>query len=254
MAAYLLSAKCTMDQISVLAASGMRASMQSLDLLANNIANASTGGYKGDSEFHSVFVSETANDDGFAMPASLPVIQRAWTDFSQGLLEPTNNPLDLALQGKGFLVAQGASGPLYTRDGSFHVSSDGTLLTASGFPLLQKNGQTIQAQTNQPIEVSPDGSVHQSGELIGELQLVEFDDTSGLVKYGNNYFQNASTQNAADAVNTQVYQGKMEASNVSASHGAVRLVSVMRQFEMMQKAISISNDMGRMSIEEVAKL
>jgi flagellar basal-body rod protein FlgF len=228
--------------------------MQSLDLLANNIANASTGGYKGDSEFHTVFVSEAANEDGLATPASLPVIQRAWTDFSQGLLEPTNNPLDLGLEGKGFFVVQGASGPLYTRDGSLHISTDGTLLTANGYPLLQDGGQPIQAQPNQPIEISSDGAVHQAGQLLGQLHLVEFEDPSLLLKYGNNYFQNAGSQDPAGAVNTRVYQGKVEASNVSASHGAVRLVSVMRQFEMMQKAISVSNDMGRMAIQEVAKL
>ena len=243
-----------MDQISILAASGMRASMQSLDLLANNIANASTGGYKGDSEFHTVFVSEAANEGGTTTPSSLPVIQRAWTDFSQGLLEPTNNPLDLGLQGKGFFVVQGASGPLYTRAGSLHLSTDGTLLTASGYPILQKGGQPIQAQPNQPLEISQDGSVHQAGQVLGQLQLVDFEDPSALVKYGNNYFQNSGSQTPADAGDAQVYQGKVEASNVSASHGAVRLVSVMRQFEMMQKAISISNDMGRMAIEEVAKL
>ncbi len=243
-----------MDQISVLAASGMRASMQSLDLLANNMANASTGGYKGDSEFHTVFVSEAANEDGTSTPSSLPIIQRAWTDFSQGLLEPTNNPLDLGLQGKGFFVVQGASGPLYTRNGSLHLSTDGTLLTPAGYPILQKGGQPIQAQPNQPIEVSGDGSIHQAGQVLGQLQVVDFQDQSTLVKYGNNYFQNAGTQDPPDAADTQVLQGKVEASNVSASHGAVRLVSVMRQFEMMQKAISISNDMGREAIEQVAKV
>jgi flagellar basal-body rod protein FlgF len=243
-----------MDQISVLAASGMRASMQSLDLLANNIANASTGGYKSDGEFHTVFVSEAADEDGSTPPASLPVIHRAWTDFSQGLLEPTNNPLDLGLQGKGFFVVQGPSGPLYTRDGSLHMSNDGTLSTANGYAVLQKDGQTIQTQGNQPVEISQDGSVHQAGQLLGQIQLVEFDDPATLVKYGGNYFQNAGMQNPPDAVNTQVYQGKVEASNVSASQGAVRLVGVMRQFEMMQKAVSISNDMGRMAVEEVAKL
>jgi flagellar basal-body rod protein FlgF len=243
-----------MDQISILAASGMRASMQSLDLLANNIANASTDGYKGDSEFHTAFISEAANEDGSLTPTTLPMIQRQWTDFSQGLLEPTNNPLDLGLQGKGFLVVQGPSGPLYTRDGSLHESVDGTLLTAEGYPILQKNGQPIQATPGQPIDISSDGSVHQSDQVIGQLQLVDFEDPSALVKYGDSYFQNGSTHAPIDALDAQVYQGKVEASNVNAAHGAVRLVSVMRQFETMQKAISVSNDMGREAIEEVAKV
>lgn len=228
--------------------------MQSLDLLANNMANSSTNGYKGDSEFHTIFVAEAAEEDGTAMPASLPMIQRHWTDFAQGVLEPTNNPLDLGIQGKGFLVAQGVSGPLYTRNGSLHVSSDGTLLTPDGYPVLQQNGEPIQVQLNQPIQVSLDGNVQQGGQSVGQLRLVNFPDPSALIKYGNNYFQNASGQDPAAASEAQVYQGKVESSNVSAAHGAVRLVGVMRQFEMMQKAISISNDMGRKAIEQVAKV
>lgn len=228
--------------------------MQSLDLLANNLANSSTSGYKGDSEFHTVFISEAANEDGSETPASLPVIQRQWTDFSQGLLEPTNNPMDLGLQGKGFFVVQGTSGTLYTRNGSVHPSTNGTLVTAAGYPVLQKNGQPIQAQPNQAIEVSLDGTVSQGGQTLGQLQLVDFRSPATLLKYGNNYFQNAGDQDPVDATEAQVYQGKVEASNVNAAHGAVRLVSVMRQFEMMQKAISISNDMAHKAIEEVAKV
>jgi flagellar basal-body rod protein FlgF len=83
---------------------------------------------------------------------------------------------------------------------------------------------------------------------------VQFKDTSALLKQGSNYYRNTGDQPPADAVNTTVHQGKIEGSNVSAAHGAVRLVGVMRQFEMMQKAISISNDMGRKAIEEVAKV
>ena len=109
-----------MDQISVLAAAGMRARMESMDILANNIANASTSGYKGDSEFYSLFTSEAA--DAEAAPSTLPMVQKQWTDFSQGLLQPTNNPMDFGLAGKGFFVVTGPTGPLYTRSGSFQVS------------------------------------------------------------------------------------------------------------------------------------
>src|SRR5579883_2995695 len=244
-----------MDQISIIAASGMRASMQSLDLLANNIANSSTNGYKGDSEFHSLFVSEAAQDDPTGEPASLPMIERHWTDFGQGMLEPTNNPLDFGLSGKGFFTVQGPSGPLYTRNGSFQLSADGTLTTKEGYPLLDANNQPLKLTSpGQPIVVLPDGTVQQNGQSIGNMQLASFKDSSALFKQGGNYFDNTAGTDNVTSVDAQVYQGKIEASNVSAAHGAVRLVSVMRQFEMMQKAISISNDMGRQAIEQVARL
>jgi flagellar basal-body rod protein FlgF len=243
-----------MDQLSALAASGLRARMQSLDLLANNIANASTGGYKGDSEFYTLFASEAANEDALDTPATAPMIERQWTDFSQGLLEPTNNPLDFGISGKGFFVVQSPSGPLYTRNGNFHLATDGTLVTADGYPLLEQTGQPLTADLKQPVEVTLDGSIRQNGQLLGQLQLVDFPDPTVLAKQANNYFRNTSSQAPAESTGAQIYQGKIETSNVSAAQGAVRLVSVMRQFEMMQKAITISSEMSNKAISEVARV
>ncbi len=138
--------------------------MESMDLLANNIANASTSGYKSDSEFYTLFTSEAA-DTTHRDPSRLPMIQRQWTDFSQGLLEPTNNPLDFGISGKGFFVVNGPTGPLYTRSGSFQVSTSGQLTTIDGYPLLDDGGKPIQADPNHPIEVSLDGDVHQHNHV-----------------------------------------------------------------------------------------
>jgi flagellar basal-body rod protein FlgF len=242
-----------MDQISVLAAAGMQARMQSLDLVANNLANSSTSGYKTDGEFYTLFASEAAGDDGTGAP-SVPMIQRQWTDFAPGLLEPTNNPLDFGLSGKGFFVVQGPSGPLYTRNGNFRFSTGGALITSEGYPLLQDNGQPFHANSSQPLQVSREGNITQNGNSIGRIKLAEFQSPTSLTKFGANYFSNGTGQEPADAAGAQIYQGKLEASNVSASHGAVRIVGLSRQFEMMQKAISISNDMGKKAIEEVAKV
>jgi flagellar basal-body rod protein FlgF len=240
--------------MSIIAASGMRARMQSLDMLANNIANASTGGYKGDSEFYTLFTSEAASEDSMDPQVTLPSIQSRWTDFSQGLLQPTGNPLDFGLSGKGFFTVKGPSGSLYTRNGSFQVSSNGSVVTPEGYPLLLQGGQTLQANPAQPVEVSPDGSVRQQGQLLGQLQLVSFKNASVLDKQGSNYFVNTSAGAPEDASGVEVQQGKLENSNVNPAQAAVRLISVSRQFEMMQKAISIAGEMGRKSIEEVAKV
>jgi flagellar basal-body rod protein FlgF len=248
------SRKRSMDQLSILAAGGMRARLQSLDMLANNIANTSTGGYKSDSEFYSLYTSEIAEDESGAPNTKLPLVEKQWTDFSQGLLEPTNSQLDFALSGKGFFAVQGPSGPLYTRNGSFQVSNTGALTTADGYALLDSGGQPLQAKPKQPVELSIDGGLRQNGQLLGQLKLVNFKDPSVLTKQGNNYFTNTSKQDPEDATDIQVHQGKIESSNVSPSQAAVRLVSVMRQFEMMQKAVTVSSDMSRKVIEEVAKV
>jgi flagellar basal-body rod protein FlgF len=242
-----------MDQISVMAAAGMQARMQSLDLVANNLANSSSSGYKTDGEFYTLFTSEAAGEDESG-PNAVPMIQRQWTDFAPGLLEPTNNPLDFGLAGKGFFVVQGPSGPLYTRNGNFRFSTGGALITSEGYPLLQTSGQPFRANTAKPLQVTPDGNVTQNGVSIGRIKFADFQNPGSLTKFGANFFLNGTGQEETEATGAQVFQGKLEASNVSASHGAVRIVGLSRQFEMMQKAISLSNDMGKKAIEEVAKV
>lgn len=241
-----------MDQISVLAAAGMQARMQALDLVANNLANSSTSGYKTDSEFYTLF-SEASAGEG-QEDSAVPMMRRQWTDFAPGLLENTNNPLDFGIAGKGFFVVQGPSGPLYTRNGNFRFSTSGNLITSEGYPLLQEGGAPFHANTAQPIEVSRDGTISQKGKSLGRIHIVDFPNAAALTKFGANYFTNSGAQAPEAASGTQIFQGKLEASNVSAAKGAVGIVGLSRQFEMMQKAILLSNDMGKKAIEEVAKV
>ena len=183
----------SMDQISVLAAGGMRERMEALDVVANNLANSSTDGYKSDGEFYSVFASELAGDDG-AGPTAVPTLDQKWTDFSAGLLETTNNPLDFGIAGKGFFEVQGPSGPLYTRNGNFHLDTNGQLVTSDGYALLQESGQPFQANSGKRLEVAPDGNIKQDGNSIGQIKLVQFANTAGLSKRGSNYFLNNTGQ------------------------------------------------------------
>ena len=158
-----------MDQVSVTAASGLQSRMEALDLVANNLANTTTGGFKLDREFYSLFTAADNEADGSA--TRLPLIQKQWTDFSQGVLTPTGNALDLALSGKGFFAVNGPNGPLYTRNGSFQLSPSGQLTTADGYAVRDTGGQPIQTQSQAPIEVGEDGSVTQSGQTLGQLQI-----------------------------------------------------------------------------------
>ena len=114
-----------MDAMSIAAASGMRSRMDSLEMLANNLANAATDGFKSDREGYGLYLAPEAAGAESSLPATLPVVERHWTDFGQGLLHSTGNALDLALSGKGFFVVGGPNGPLYTRNGSFRLSPAG---------------------------------------------------------------------------------------------------------------------------------
>jgi flagellar basal-body rod protein FlgF len=244
-----------MDQIAVTAASGLHARMEALELVANNLANSTTGGFKLDREFYSLF--STGEDSGVEgdSDTKLPVIQSQWTDFTQGTLQPTGNSLDLALSGKGFFKVSAPSGPLYTRSGSFKISAAGVLTTQDGYPVLATGGETIQTQSQAPLDVAPDGSVTQDGEDLGQLDLVDFQDRSVLQKVGNSYFGVTDPKvKTIPAGDLTVAQGKIENSNVAPAESAVRLVGLMRQFEMLQKAISITTDMNKKALDDVARV
>ena len=242
-----------MDPISVLAASGLRARMESLDMLANNLANTATNGYKNDLEFYSLFTNESADAGELGVPSTQPMVDRHWTDFSQGLIEPTNNPLDVALNGKGLFTVTGPSGPLYTRNGSFRVSPQGDLVTSDGYPVTEQAGGKIQVDPSLPVEIASDGTVQQGGQPVGQLQIVQFADNTPLVKQGNNYFRNVSSETKAQPVTeTEVRQRSLEASNVKAPESAVHVIGILRQFEMLQKAINLAGEMNKQAIEQVA--
>jgi flagellar basal body rod protein FlgG len=245
-----------MDNLTIAAASGLRSRMESLDLLANNLANTGTTGFKRDLEFYGTYSSADSDDPVNGGPSSiLPTIEKQWTDFSQGTIQVTGNPLDVALDGDGFLTVKGPNGTLYTRAGNLKVLASGALATSDSYPLLDANGQTIQVTPNQPITILPDGTVQQSGQSIGQMAIASFKSTNSLQKLGSTCFQNTDPKNLpVAATDVTVDQGKIEGSNVPVADAAMRLVGVMRQFEMLQKAIGVSNDMDTKTIQEVARV
>jgi flagellar basal body rod protein FlgG len=242
-----------MDAISTSAASGMRARMESLEMLANNLANVETGGFKADREFFSLYTSNDATADPQTgdLP-TLPLVETHWTDLTQGNLTNTGNPLDFAIDGDGLFALQTQGGVRYTRNGTFRLGAGGVLTAADGSAVRAQGGGTIQLQPGIPVEVLPDGTVQQAGQSAGQLEISTFD-PGNLDKSGANYFvplEGARPKQATGAV----LQGKLEQSNVGAAESSVRLVAIMRQFEMLQKAMNIGNELNRKAIEEVARV
>jgi flagellar basal-body rod protein FlgF len=248
-----------MNPLMASAASGMRARLESLDTLANNLANMATAGYKTDRESYSTYMApealEPALDGDSPMPSTLPVVERNWTDFSQGTLTPTGNPLDLALGSKGFFVVNGPSGALYTRNGSFHLSAAGVLTTQDGYAVRGVNGLPIQTQGRGTLEISTAGTIQQDGVAVGQLAVVTMDKPGSVEKTGGNYFRAAGSEaNPSPATDVEVHQGKLEASNVTTPETAVRLVNLLRQFEMLQKAAMLGADMDQRAVQDVARV
>ena len=182
--------------MSISAVSGMRARMESLDMLSNNLANATTVGYKSDREFYSLYASADASADSFQTPEgadNLPVIETQWTDLTQGVLHSTGNSLDMAIDGQGFFSVKGPANTLYTRNGNFRLSNDGTLVTSDGYAVLTANGGTIQTRNQAPIDVTSDGTVNQQGQSLGQIQPVNFSSSAAINKQGANYFVQADS-------------------------------------------------------------
>lgn len=242
-----------MDPLTSTAASGLRSNLESLDLLANNLANLQTNGFKNDREFYDLYTASEAEQAGAYEPAKMPVILRNWTDYSQGALQNTENPTDLAIAGPGFFTVAGPNGPLYTRNGSFRFTPTGQLVTDQGYPLQGTDGRPIQLDPTQAFTVLPQGVLLQGGQTAGNIQTVDFAALSDLSKQGTSLFRYNGPATAVGPASGSVLQGTLEASNTGVAESSVRMVTVLRQFEMLQKAVLIGVEMNAAAIQSVSK-
>jgi flagellar basal body rod protein FlgG len=180
------------------------------------------------------------------------VVERQWTDLSAGDLRPTFNSLDVAVDGDGLFAIQTERGVRYTRNGNFRLSPAGILTTSDGSAVRSQTGLPITVNGGLPVEILKDGTIQQAGNPVAKLQLASFS-AGSLSKEGSNYFIAAQDATAAAATGA-VLQGKLEQSNVSAAESAVRLIGITRQFEFLQKAAGIGNELAKQAIEQVARV
>jgi flagellar basal-body rod protein FlgG len=242
-----------MDPLTSAATSGLRSTVQSLDMLANNLANVQTSGYKTDREFYDLYTSPDALEPGAYDPTQMPNIQKNWTDYSQGTLQLTSGEFDMGLSGDGFFSVNSPSGPLYTRNGAFRLNAQRQLVNDEGYTVRGSDGNPLVVDPTQVLEVNKQGGLVQGGQVIGQLALTSFAQNSKLTKQGVNYFHFSGSNTDMRPSTADVEQGKLEVSNVSNAESAVRLVTVMRHFETLQKAITIGTEMNKQAIEEVAR-
>lgn len=238
-----------MDPLTSTAGSGLRSRVEALDLLANNLANASTSGFKSDREAYTLYLGEGS------WQTTSPLIEQHRTDFSQGQLKQTGDPAHLALQGEGFFLVDGPDGPMITRNGAFKVSKEGKMLTPEGFEFATVEPRRIRATPESPLEIDSEGAVLQGGEIVGRLKLVNLPAGLQPAKREGAYFAlDKRDLTSLKASRAEVHQGKLEAANFSPAEAAVRLVNILRQFETLQKALQIGGEMGRKAVEDVARV
>lgn len=230
--------------------------MESLEILANNLANSTTAGFKADREAYGLFIGPDAEARG-QTPLTVPVTERNWTDHTQGPLQSTGKVTDFALSGSGFFVLGGKAANSFTRAGSFRVAPNGVLESGDGRPVLDPLNRPIQLAPNSDIHVTAAGELHQNGAAVARLQVVEFPRAEALIKEGASTFALPADAPPSDqpavARQYQVYQGYLEAPNVHAAESAVRMIHVLRQFESLQRAMAMTSEMNQKVLDEVVK-
>lgn len=213
---------------------------QALDTIANNLANASTVGFRAERNvFSSVLASKSA--EGGPLNEAINqygILSGTNLDQSQGALQKTGNDLDLGIEGPGYFVVQTANGPRYTRNGAFQVSSKGQLVTSSGDAVMGEGG--VIGILPGPVSISADGTISSNGAVAGKLRIVEFPTGTQLTRAGAGYY-NAPAKTATAATASNVRQGMLESSNVNPTSIMVELVDAQRSAEMMQRALSMFN-------------
>jgi flagellar basal-body rod protein FlgF/flagellar basal-body rod protein FlgG len=245
-----------MDSGFYAACTALMARSQTLDLIANNLANISTPGYRAQ---HDSFSSLLASSSGSPLSSlnqavnDYSVVGGGQLDLSQGSLERTGNDLDLGVEGRGFFALQTASGQLFTRDGNFHVSSKGQLVTSAGDPVLGTDDRPI-AIVGAPVSVSPDGTISVNGALAGQLKVVDFPAGTPLKSTGKTYYS-APDNTAVPATNASIQQGTLESSNVNPVASSIELITVQRYAELMQRALSMFHtDMNQIATQDLPKV
>jgi flagellar basal-body rod protein FlgF len=216
------------------ALSGAVAQMRRLEVTAQDLANVNTSGYKGQRlAFSEVLANGVQPEE---RPGGWVAIGDQRTQLSPGDIQTTGNPFNLALENDGFFVVQTARGERYTRNGSFTLRSDGTIITPQGDPLVGEGGP-LQV-TGTRMEVGADGTVRSEEGEVGRIRVVRFADARRAVKEGANLFR-STPDNIEAAADTRVLQGSLEQSNVSPVEGMVSLISLNRQFEAYERAMKL---------------
>ncbi len=246
-----------MDQGLLIAAAGMKAQIETLELIGNNLANASTNGFKGDREFFRLFRTElTAPDPNTAETRWMPVVQGSMIDFEQGPLERTQGTLDVALSGPGFLTVETPAGQrLYTRSGAFHLTPQGRLETVDGYAALDTAGKQIQIPAGQDIHIGESGMIRAGDLNLAQLGIVAFEGRPPLTKAGLTYFQAPDGVQTQPAAATVVKQGYLEGSNVSVPLSAVEMIHTSRNFQMLSRIASlVADEMNGRAVQTLGSL
>lgn len=226
-----------------------------MDIVANNIANIDTTGFKVESLMQKIDPGEPAVTLGGPRPVKFVAADGVARNFGQGTLNPTGAPLDMAIEGDAFFQVQGADGPLFTRDGRFTTDPTGRLVTQGGLAVLDASGGEIVIDSEKgQVAVGIDGSMSQGNEQVGKVGMYSFANAGALSKTGDNLFKNVSNLAPAPAEEARLRQGMLEGSNVKPILEITRMIEVSRAYEQTSKMMDSGADLSRRAVERLGRV
>lgn len=262
------------------ALSGAIAQSQRLDTIANNIANVNTPSFKRDQQLFQEYLTANEKMPNVIQVPKIPASIESfydmqggdksfvdaagtYTDFSQGGLKSTTNPLDVAIDGNGFFEVATPGGVRLTRHGSFSIDGNGQLVTKDGHPVLAQAAgdgvdlaaRVIKVNGQAPIVISDDGQIFQGEELLGRLSVVEVKDRDHLQKVGSSLydFKKNAQPEVTRSSSPSLKQGFVEQSNVNIIQEMTDMIATTRTFESTQKAITAYDSMSDKLVNIVGK-
>jgi flagellar basal-body rod protein FlgF len=241
-----------MDNALLLGLQTQRVLQRRMDVAANNLANVATAGFKADA-----LVMEEANRTNAhadADPRDIRFVRDVtlMRDMRQGPIAMTGNPLDVAIEGDGFFMVEGPSGPLFTRDGAFTLTGDGRLVTGDGRAVLNSGGTPIvfDAQGESPV-IGRDGVIRVAGVEAGQIGVASFAAPGALSKVGDNLWDaQGQAQGEFEGI---VVQGAIEGSNVRPVIELTRLIEISRAYQSAAKIVSGADELRKSAIERLGR-
>jgi flagellar basal body rod protein FlgG len=237
-----------------LSTGGMLTQRHRLDVIANNMANVNTTSFKRDVAYFTTRpVESSATPGGFAYRhggfdaiGGGTFVSPTYTEFAAGEVELTQRSLDVYIKGPGFLQVRKGDEVCFTRDGRLTISRQGFLATLEGeLPVLNGAGQMIRLDESKAVEIKVDGLINQDGEVVGEIELVSFEQPGGLRKIGDSLYRNPG-QVTPEAIPAQLVTGALERSTVDPVQELVAMIETQRAYEANAQMIRIQDQtLGR---------
>ena len=234
-----------------------------LDVVSNNLANMNTNGFKADRSLFQEYLSSNAHEDNFASSdrrVSFVQDRATFHDFTAGATEQTKSPLDVAIDGDGFLVVQTPGGERYTRDGNLQINNQGQLVTSSGYQVLGNSGPIVFQQTDHDVSIAADGNITvvegtaRTDSVRGKLRLATFAQAQRLLKEGGNLYAAGEGATAAIDTKSQIRQGFIEKSNVNSVTEMSRMVEITRTYTAIASLLQQQSDLHKSAIEKLAEM